>query len=289
VRPLLCANKEDILSYCAKNNIEFVTDSTNIDVSYARNFIRAEITPKMRELQPNLSSVFERLSESALEANDFIEGEANKFIENECISSIPLEKFNKLHNALKSRVLILAFEKYSGEYTLEYAHIKSIIELSQKGEAHSSISLPGTIAAKIENNSLVFIKDKEINENEDFLIPFTIGTTTMPNGTIINIEKNPLLEATDTDLFLDVKCDIIKDGAQFRSKKEGDIILAGKMNKKVKKLINEKKIPLSMRKRIPLLVCENEILWIPLVAVCDKVKRDKIKDGDDFYRITVNL
>ena len=44
-----------------------------------------------------------------------------------------------------------------------------------------------------------------------------------------------------------------------------------------------------MRNVLPILVSKNEILWIPCVAVCDKVKRDKIKGDDDFFRITVKF
>lgn len=287
VRPLLNAKKDDILSYCAENNIEFVTDSTNFDNCYARNFIRAELTPKMRELQPNLCSAFERLSSSANEANDFIDASANDFLDSEGENNISLSKFNELHRALKSRVLMLAFDKYSNGLSLESTHIKSIIELCQKAEPHSSLSLPGTIAARIENNKLVFTPDKEVDCDEKFDIPFAIQKRRLPNGIVINIKKNPTQNPSETDIFLDVKCDIINGDIRFRSKKEGDMIFSGKMNKKVKKLISEKKIPLNIRKKLPILVCGDEILWIPTVAICDRIKKDKINKDMDFVRISI--
>ena len=289
VRPLLKTGKEDILSYCADNNIEFVTDSTNTDTNYARNFIRAELTPKMRELQPNLAKVFERLSESAYETNDFIDSVAKDFLikNNEGEDKIPLSSFNELHPSVKSRVIILAYKKHSNQNSLESTHIKSVIELCLNEKSHSSISLPNMIAAKIENGCLVFTTDKEEINSEAFVFPFTIGKTVLPNGITINIEKNPEQNPSRTDVFLDVRCDILNNDTYFRSKNEGDAIFSGKMNKKVKKLISEKKIPLNMRDKLPLLVCENEILWIPTVAVCDRIKKDKINDGVDFYRITI--
>jgi tRNA(Ile)-lysidine synthetase-like protein len=79
---------------------------------------------------------------------------------------------------------------------------------------------------------------------------------------------------------------VTKD-TRFRPRNEGDVIFAGKMNKKIKKLMSEKKIPLEMRNKLPLLVSNNEILWIPSVAVCDRIKEDKIKSGTDFFRISV--
>ena len=86
-----------------------------------------------------------------------------------------------------------------------------------------------------------------------------------------------------------MKCDIINNDIHFRSKKEGDVIFAGKMNKKAKKLISEKKVPLNRRKKLPLLVYKDEILWIPTVAVCDRIKKDKINECTDFLRITINF
>ena len=282
VRPLLNTKKEDILSYCAKNNIDFVIDSTNSDTNYSRNFIRAELTPKMYELQPNLERVFSRLSESANEANDFIECSAKEFIKNECEGGIPLSKFNHLHTALKSRVIML-----SNNSSLEHTHIQSIIALCQKAEPHSSISLPNNVVAKIEKEKLLFANDEIECIYENFNIPLTIGKTELPNGIIINIERNPTKDPAETDVFLDVKCDIIKNDAHFRSKRDGDVIFSGKMNKKVKKLLSEKKIPLNMRKKLPLLVTENEIIWIPNVSVCDRVR--KSNKGDDFLRITIDF
>lgn len=289
VRPMLKTEKEDILSFCAENNIEFVTDSTNSDTGYSRNFIRAELTPKMKALQPKLSQVFERLSKSAAEADDFIEITAKKYISDKCENSIHLSSFNELHPTLKARVIALAFEKISSGFSLENTHIKSVIELSSKAEPHSSISLPGKIAARIENGCLVFTEDKEKNDSEDFTVPFTVGKVELINGVSINVEKNPKQDPLDSDIFLDVNCDIIQDDAHFRSKREGDVIFSGKMNKKIKKLINEKKIPLNMRKKLPLLVSDNKILWVPTVATCDCVKKDKPRASSDFYRITINF
>ncbi len=289
VRPLLNSQKEDILSYCKENVIDFVSDSTNSDTCYARNFIRAELTPKMRELQPNLSGVFERIASSVKEANDFIDTSARNLFENEFKKEISLSKFNELHTALKARVIMLEFENYSNGASLESTHVKSIISLCKKAEPHSSISLPNMISAKIEGNCLVFAPDKEIEEVEDFDVPFAIQKMELPNGIIIKIEKNPTQNPSDTDVFLDVKCDIINNDMHFRSKKEGDVIFSGKMNKKVKKLISEKKIPLERRKKLPLLVCKDEILWIPTVAVCDRIKKDKIDTCVDFLRITINF
>ena len=96
----------------------------------------------MKNLQSNLCEVFSRLSENATDANDFIESSARDFLQGLDSNDIPLSSLNKLHPALRTRVVGMAFEKYSNGIQLESTHIKSVIELCQRSEPHSSISLP---------------------------------------------------------------------------------------------------------------------------------------------------
>lgn len=286
VRPLLEAQKCDILKLCKQNNIDFVTDSTNSDTQYARNALRHEVIPKLYELQPNLCAVLERLSKSAKDADEFIGHHADEFIKNECDEEIPLAKLNSLQAAVKARVLSSYFEKSFGA-GLECVHIDALTQLCQRAVPHASVSLPRGICARIENGALIFCADIEKEDHEDFDIPFSEGSL-CAQGTVIEIEKNTAKKADTNAIFLEIKCSSLQGGAHFRTRKEGDVIRSGKINKKVKKLMSEKKIPLALRARLPILAMGEEILWIPSVAVCDRIKADKINE-EDFYRITIRF
>jgi tRNA(Ile)-lysidine synthase len=287
VRPLLNASKQDILLYCEENSIDFVNDSTNADVQYMRNALRHTVIPKMRELQPSLDELFTRLAQNAREADDFINLSALEFIKNECTDAIPLGSFNKLHSVLRAKVLAMVYEDFCNS-SLEKVHIDALTELCQRAIPHSSVSLPQKKCGKIENGNLIFANECQKESAECFeYIPFSEGVLNTRCGTIIKIEKNPTGKKDPKECSLDVKIELISSDAHFRPRKEGDCINVGKMNKKAKKLISEKKIPLNIRKNLPLLVSNNEILWIPSVAVCDRIKMDKINDGDGFFRITI--
>lgn len=283
-RPILKAEKQDILDYCEQNGIEYVTDSTNADLGYTRNAIRAKLVPEMKELQKNLSSVFARLSESAAETDDFVEKCAAEYIEKECESSIPLNSFNSLHSALKSKVIANVFEK-KFDKSLEYVHICSVIELCEKSVPHSSLSLPEAVTAKIENGSLVFEEKNEAPSKSNFNIPFFEGKIITEQGIIINIERNPADKRKISPFSVDIAAELVMSGAHFRPRREGDVIFCGKMNKKIKKLMSEKKLPLSLRNSLPLLVSDEEILWVPSVALCDRAKKTPTRNG--FYRISI--
>lgn len=54
VRPLLCVNREEIISYLDSLRQEYVTDSTNLQDEYTRNKIRLNLLPLMAEINPSV-------------------------------------------------------------------------------------------------------------------------------------------------------------------------------------------------------------------------------------------
>ena len=73
IRPLITVQKREILGYCAENGIEYIIDSTNADTAYTRNYIRAEIIPRLERLNPSFLTAAERLSGLARADSDSLE------------------------------------------------------------------------------------------------------------------------------------------------------------------------------------------------------------------------
>ncbi len=289
VRPLLHIEKNQILEYCREAELPFVTDVTNDDIRYERNALRAEVIPKLKELRPSLSELITRLGENVAETEDCMKDIASRFIERECRDSrIPLIALNSVHTALRARVLSMMFEDSCGA-SLERVHIRSLIDLAEKGEVHSSLSLPASMRASIEDGALCFVSEEEAGKDVEYKELFREGSFSPCDGVKINIEKNPTQAKSRGLSCLDIKCSPELSDAYFRPKADGDTVCVRKINKKIKKLYNEKKIPLAERKRLPLLVLGDEILWIPGIAVCDRLKEDIINGGEDFFRISIEL
>ena len=61
----------------------------------------------------------------------------------------------------------------------------------------------------------------------------------------------------------------IKGGLIARSRQSGDKIISKGMHKSVKKLMCDKKIPLDIRSRIPIICDDDGILAVPFVAIRD--------------------
>jgi tRNA(Ile)-lysidine synthase len=58
IRPLLFATKDEIRAYATKQQLAFREDSSNQEVKYKRNFIRHQIIPELKKLNPALEETF---------------------------------------------------------------------------------------------------------------------------------------------------------------------------------------------------------------------------------------
>ncbi len=58
IRPLLFATRDEIVDYAKTAKIVWREDSSNLSTEYARNFIRHEVIPKLKEINPSLESTF---------------------------------------------------------------------------------------------------------------------------------------------------------------------------------------------------------------------------------------
>lgn len=59
VRPLLFATKSDILGYINTQKLTYVEDSSNLSDKYERNFIRHQLAPLLKKLNPSYERTFE--------------------------------------------------------------------------------------------------------------------------------------------------------------------------------------------------------------------------------------
>ena len=72
IRPMLSLTKDEILGFCADEGLEYVTDSSNDDVSYTRNKIRHSVMPVLREINPSVAETVTRQSKILSEFADYL-------------------------------------------------------------------------------------------------------------------------------------------------------------------------------------------------------------------------
>ncbi len=279
VRPILRMSKREILDYCSSNSLEYVTDSTNTDTDYTRNKIRAMIVPALCEINTgaveNSSRLATTLRSDALCLSSMTDSFLNELCDNR---SIDAKKLLDSPVAISNRAIMALYQNASDGKTLEYDHIEAIRELCRDCVAHSSVQLPSGIDARIEQGRLCFIKRADVpTPPEDFEISLSEGKNEISqiNAKIIigNSQNTKNIYKKSTLLyFASAK---ICGGIMARNRRAGDKIMVNGVNKSVKKLLCDMKIPLDVRYRLPVICDGNGIIAVPFAAVSDTVKAKK--------------
>lgn len=255
VRPMLEITRDEIEQYCEKNNLKYVTDSTNSETVYTRNKIRLDLIPKIQsEFNPGFINTITRNSVLISEEADYIEREADKVCKEIENNSISLDCFAKNHDAI-SRHVIMRMIKSSGIGDISAEYTQSVLELAKTGRSGSQISLPDGKIAKIEYGRLI------IDEHEEEAAPFEYD---IPIGKTVFIKEMGISVKAEISEDKNVFCGDENSRITIRSKKEGDVFYPVGMDgsKKVKKYFIDKKITRSERLKTGILTIDNEIAWI---------------------------
>jgi tRNA(Ile)-lysidine synthase len=80
LRPLLGVTRAELLAYLANLGQKFRTDSTNSDLAFTRNRIRAELLPLLRTFNPAVVGVLGRLAVQAEELTEWVADDAAKLL-----------------------------------------------------------------------------------------------------------------------------------------------------------------------------------------------------------------
>ena len=290
VRPLLPVTRKEILAYCEAHKLRFVTDSTNTDTDYTRNRIRSDILPLLKDLNPSCVEHAAKLAESLRADHLCLESMANLFAEEMRVGDgFELEKINGSPDAVVNRALIALYREISDGGALENSHVIALRRLASKAIPHSRATLPHGIVATIEEDRLIFERADATKEIESYSIPLSMGRNPISqtmceivmesSQNAKNIYKNSILLSLDSATI---------NGTVFaESRKAGDRIRMGGMHKSLKKLYTEKKIPLALRSRLPILRDADGILAVPLVGQRDGTRPKE--DTKEVYTIRVLL
>ena len=280
-RPMLYIPKADIVSLLVALGIDFVTDSTNKDTAYTRNYIRHEIIPRLSRLAVSPEHSVTRLAQNLRCDSDYIDSAARNFISSHK-GEPSLTALLSLHSAVLSRVVSAMVDEASGR-PLERAHITKICELLSGGAF--SYSLPGGFSFV---SSCGVCRVEKAEQCSLPVIPLSWG-------------KNQLCEySAEVELFdgkpeishnvykfaiqADLSSAIIEGDLYIRSRREGDAYFYGGMTRRLKKLFIDRKIPRSDRERVPVLCDARGIVWAAGFGVRD----DGVRGEPSGIRISYN-
>ena len=283
VRPLIYSSKSLISSALKEAGISYKIDSTNLSTDYSRNYVRQEIIPRLNRLNSAPEAMATRMSRNLREDNEFINSYAESFFsENYHNGAFSTGKLEKLPKSVLARVINMAVHSFvtrDKKVSLpERTHIDFIGSLL--GSGNFSCSLPGAIRFVCEGD-ICRIEEDTPKVKIDFFYPIHHGVNDIQELDFsVIVFRDDELESYSNIYNFSTRAKLssatIKGNIYIRSKKDGDAYRYGKMTRKLKKLFNDKNIPIAERERIPIFCDASGILWVPGFGVRD----DGVKSTD---------
>ena len=138
IRPLLSVSRAEVEAYLAQRDIPFVTDSTNADTQYARNFVRAEILPALEKINQRAVENICRGAEIMARESDYLQGLALERMaaleQGERFVALPLQDILAAPEVLQSRMVrAMADALGVGKKDLGAAQVEEILSLRAEG------------------------------------------------------------------------------------------------------------------------------------------------------------
>ena len=276
IRPLLTCTRAETEEYCRENGIDYVTDATNSDTHYTRNFIRHEILPRLRRINPAAEDSLGNLCALLSRDSDFIEGEAQRFFASLADRrTAAIAALAELHEAVRTRVLARMYHAAGGG-DIDSLHIRAVCDIMSGGTG-AKTELPGGIFAVVTGEDIAFMTRAGLEEamrSKILDIPLVFGENRFGNSLIFILrEPDASAEARYGDYPVHfAKAFCLNDGAALsaRTAQPSDSYRAGGITRKIKKLRTE--LSLSERKKRPVICASGEVIWYPGFDMCDALK-----------------
>ena len=261
VRPLMFLNRDEIHSLIKDNSFNYVEDSSNASVKYARNKIRHEVIPHLKALNPDLENTFEKNLQHFRELEQLLElkvAEVKKefFLLKEDEVHLPISAIKKLN---PQRLLLF---KLLQEYGFNETTINDIISSLDK---HSG-RVFDTVGYRLilDRDTLIIATKRDeiqqpvlINETSHSLTYGQYKLTLLHDDSPLIIKNNPLAVALDAGLLV--------YPLMLRGWVQSDFFypLGMQTRKKLSDFFINRKVALHQKAEIPILVNGNgDIMWI---------------------------
>ncbi len=283
-RPLLDITREEIEAYAKENNLKYVNDSSNDSIKYKRNFIRKEILPLVKKINPDVICALNNLSQVANMQYEIVSNGLNKAKEDIFFNDkIILEKYLSLSEPLKYEIIndfIGADLKYR-----DFKRIKSYVDFIEKNKTSASKkSICKNLFLEISNG---FIFKSHLQDKNMLEIQISQeGEYAFGDKTVVIKKLNSMPDFKNLKNILCANLDF-KKPITLRTRRKGDIfspfgIKQGKM--KLKDYLINKKILRQTRDNLLLLTHDSEVLCILGVQISQKVA---VNNNSNCYEIKI--
>jgi tRNA(Ile)-lysidine synthase len=272
VRPLLRLDREQVRLLVSEVGLPFRDDPTNAEPLYARNRIRNEVLPVLREIGPGAEATIAETQAELAEEGEALERAADDVLAHsgaDAAGAIGRDALASLQPAIRRLVLRRLAERAAGAaVALGRSRADQIWRLLSEPEG-GVVELGSGVEARIEGGH----------------VRFTIGPAGEPASVTLSLpgvcrfgswevraelsSRMPAVEGPDLAV-LDPA--VLGEPLVVRSWREGDRMrplgLGG--SKSLQDLFTDRKVPRSLRRSLPVVISDGRIVWIAGVAVSEE-------------------
>ena len=274
VRPLIEASRQEILAYLADRNLDYRTDSSNLDCRFLRNWTRHQLLPQLRErFDDGLSERLAKLATIFRDEEKLLDAMTLKGLqrvgggENLMVGALLRED-----KGIQRRVIRKWLDSNTDNLQgMAFSYVEMVLEFMALGPSQGRLSLPKGWDLVKEYD---FIRLERSRRKKPVLPCYSYslpreGSVMVPEAGVRFQSLRSSHVSTDNkphnafEAYFDSSS--LPEPLMVRNFRTGDRFqpLGMTGHKKVKDLFIEKKIPLSVRRNLPMLVAGDEILWIP--------------------------
>lgn len=291
IRPLLPFGRDELRSFLTSQSIPWMDDVSNANEEIQRNRIRLKVLPTLtKTFCLEEGALAKSVSQSAVILRDedkFLDTLAEDWLSKHNAKALPYAELEKEPKALARRIIHKWLIKNGPSGAASFQVIEAILEKNV-----SSVNLPTGLALRIQNGLLQLEQQNptEIEPPKEQKLKLGINhwgkyTITLSETTEIVKEKSHL---GSWPASCTLSKATLKDKAiSVRARQEGDSIRPLGLNgsKKVQDIFVDEKLAKDERIDYPLLLCDNEIIWLPGYKISANYAA---KENTPLLRIDIN-
>jgi len=257
IRPLLNFNRSQIEEFAKTNLLNWREDSSNETDEYARNFIRHQVVPKLKELNPSLEETFSRNIERWSAAKELMD-----------LGILQIKREFCTYENGRVKILKTLFEKYNQpailwelikEFGFRFEECEKIVEASSGHSGKRFLSSEFNLvidreALLITPHSLQW-NEIQIEEDQETAL-FGSWDLTLSTVSKWEIKRDPYIVLIDKDKIV--------YPLVWRLWKQGDYFYPLGMDhkKKVSDFLIDSKIPLTDKDHVTVVESAGRIIWV---------------------------
>ena len=271
VRPLLFAGRQEIEAFAKQNNLAFVTDSTNAQSDYTRNYFRNDLIPSIEKVFPetkqNILQSIKRFADVEQIYHESVAAAKKDLLE---------EKGNEIH------IPVLKLAKAKPLQTIIFEIIKDYgFTAAQVFEAEKLLNsdsgkyiLSATHRILRNRNWLIISSLQEPDVNYYLIEDFEKLQTVSFTGGKITAEKTGEKAITADPNIALADADKLKFPLLLRRWKQGDYFypLGMQKKKKLSRFFGDQKLSLLQKENVWIIESDKKIIWIAGMRIDDRFK-----------------